>query len=133
MRLTRRLTLAFAGSALVGLAGAASAQDAKTFALVQINQQALFFNQMNAGAQAAADAAGAELLIFNANNDPAADYPAAMVALDAVIVTEAIPLANHLRWSDTEGSVENFYTLAAQSNPNVTLYLQEGWQVCQSV
>ena len=47
--------------------------------------------------------------------------------VDAVIVTEAIPLANHLRWSDTEGSVENFYTLAAQSNPYVTLYLQEGW------
>ena len=76
MRLTRRLTLALAGTALVGLAGAAAAQDAKTFALVQINQQALFFNQMNEGAQAAADAAGAELLIFNANNDPAAQNSA---------------------------------------------------------
>ena len=49
------------------------AQDGKkTFALVQINQQALFFNQMNEGAQDAADAAGAELVIFNANNDSAA-------------------------------------------------------------
>ena len=76
MRLTRRLTLALAGTALAGLAGAAAAQDAKTFALVQINQQALFFNQMNEGAQAAADAAGAELLIFNANNDPAAQNSA---------------------------------------------------------
>lgn len=46
--------------------------DKKTFALVQINQQALFFNQMNEGAQQAADAAGAELVIFNANNDSAA-------------------------------------------------------------
>jgi len=50
--------------------------DKKTFALVQINQQALFFNQMNEGAQEAADAAGAELVIFNANNDPAAQNSA---------------------------------------------------------
>jgi ribose transport system substrate-binding protein len=32
----------------------------------------LFFTQMNEGAQKAADAAGANLVIFNANNDPAA-------------------------------------------------------------
>jgi ribose transport system substrate-binding protein len=44
--------------------------------LVQINQQALFFNQMNEGAQAAADAAGVNLVIFNANNDPAAQNSA---------------------------------------------------------
>lgn len=50
--------------------------DKKTFALVQINQQALFFNQMNEGAQQAADAAGAELVIFNANNDSAAQNSA---------------------------------------------------------
>ncbi|WP_416369035.1 hypothetical protein [Tritonibacter mobilis] len=47
--------------------------------------------------------------------------------VDALIVTEAIPLANHLRWSDTEGAIEKFYSVAAQSNPNVTLYVQEGW------
>ena len=53
------------------------AQDSqKTFALIQINQQALFFNQMNDGAQQAADAAGAELVIFNANNDSAAQNSA---------------------------------------------------------
>src|SRR5690606_28732260 len=40
------------------------------------NQQALFFNQMNEGAQKAADAAGAKLVIFNANNDPAAQNSA---------------------------------------------------------
>jgi ribose transport system substrate-binding protein len=58
-------------------AGPALAQEeGKTFALVQINQQALFFNQMNEGAQAAADAAGVELVIFNANNDPAAQNSA---------------------------------------------------------
>ena len=37
--------------------------------LVQINQQALFFNQMNEGANTAAEAAGVELFIFNANNE----------------------------------------------------------------
>jgi ribose transport system substrate-binding protein len=70
--LTRRMMLAVAASALVAAGGQAVAQDKPTFALIQINQQALFFTQMNEGAQKAADAAGANLVIFNANNDPAA-------------------------------------------------------------
>ncbi|SFO57275.1 ribose transport system substrate-binding protein [Mesorhizobium sp. NFR06] len=49
---------------------------ADTFALVNINQQALFFNQINEGAQKAADAAGAKLIIFNANNVPSAQNDA---------------------------------------------------------
>ncbi|WP_223160894.1 substrate-binding domain-containing protein [Salinicola aestuarinus] len=44
------------------------AQASKTFALVQTNQQALFFNEINRGAEETAKALGAELLIFNANN-----------------------------------------------------------------
>ncbi len=59
----------------VALAGAWSAggtAQAQSLALVQINQQALFFNQLNDGATKAAEAAGAELVIFNANNDPTA-------------------------------------------------------------
>jgi len=43
-----------------------------TIALVQINQQALFFTQMNEGAAKKARELGAKLVIFNANNDPAA-------------------------------------------------------------
>jgi ribose transport system substrate-binding protein len=39
--------------------------------LVQINQQAIFFNQMNEGAQEYADANGVDLTIFNANDDAA--------------------------------------------------------------
>lgn len=39
--------------------------------LVQINQQAIFFNQMNDGAQEAADELGIDLTIFNANDDAA--------------------------------------------------------------
>jgi len=49
---------------------------AETFALVNINQQALFFNQINEGAQKAADAAGVKLVIFNANNVPTAQNDA---------------------------------------------------------
>lgn len=66
------LLLGAAGLALASSANAAAAAEKPTIALVQINQQALFFTQMNAGAQAAADKAGANLVIFNANNDPAA-------------------------------------------------------------
>ena len=55
-----------------------------------INQQALFFNQMNDGAQKAADAGGAELIIYNANNDPAAQNTAienyTQQGVDAIII-----------------------------------------------
>ncbi|WP_119390863.1 ABC transporter substrate-binding protein [Taklimakanibacter lacteus] len=67
----RKIMLSVAGAALALSLGTAQAQE-KTIALVQINQQALFFTQMNEGAQKAADAAGVKLVIFNANNDPAA-------------------------------------------------------------
>ena len=39
-----------------------------TYALVQINQQALFFNLMNKGAQDAAKASGEDLVIFNSKS-----------------------------------------------------------------
>jgi ribose transport system substrate-binding protein len=75
MRLSGMLTSTVAAIATTLILGAASAQ-AETFALVTINQQALFFNQINDGAQKAAKAAGADLVIFNANNVPAAQNDA---------------------------------------------------------
>ncbi|MCF6432115.1 hypothetical protein [Leisingera sp. MMG026] len=51
---------------------------------------------------------------------------------DAVIATEAIPLANHLKWSDTEGAVTQFYQLARAANPDVDFYLQETWHSLDS-
>ena len=73
MTLKRRSFIGTASLLALGLAtGMVQAQDKPTFALIQINQQALFFTQMNAGAQKAADAAGVDLVIFNANNDPVA-------------------------------------------------------------
>ncbi len=50
--------------------------EAGTYAVVTINQQALFFNQIDDGAKKAADASGDKLVIFNANNVPSAQNDA---------------------------------------------------------
>ena len=71
-----RLNAWVSAAALAGAAMLAGAAQAETIALVTINQQALFFNQINEGAQKAADAAGAKLVIFNANNVPSAQNDA---------------------------------------------------------
>lgn len=73
---TRFLRSALAGTFAAALLATPALAADKTFALVQINQQALFFNEMNRGAQEAADAAGVDLVIFNANNDPASQNSA---------------------------------------------------------
>ena len=62
-----------AAGLMTGLSASASAE---TIALVTINQQALFFNQINDGATAAAEEAGVDLVIFNANNVPSAQNDA---------------------------------------------------------
>ncbi|MBN2405223.1 MAG: substrate-binding domain-containing protein [Coriobacteriia bacterium] len=49
----------------------AASEEKLKVGLVQINQQAIFFNQMNEGAQEAADELGVDLTIFNANDDAA--------------------------------------------------------------
>ena len=74
MRLTKILSGCAAAVAMSLVVGSSAWAD--TFALVTINQQALFFNQINEGAQKAADAAGAKLVIFNANNVPSAQNDA---------------------------------------------------------
>ena len=63
--------MAAAMALAVSATGAVAQDEADDLAVVTINLQALFFNQLNDGAQAAADAAGANLQIVNANNDPA--------------------------------------------------------------
>ena len=52
--------------------------------------------------------------------------------VDAVIVTEAIPLANHLKWSNSQEAVTQFYELARAANPDVQFYLQETWHSLNS-
>jgi ribose transport system substrate-binding protein len=68
--LLRRLAVTLLALSMLGTAASASAADKKKIALVQINQEALFFTQMDQGAQAAAKAAGVNLEIYNSNNDP---------------------------------------------------------------
>lgn len=72
IRTTRRAAIAAIGATTLGLPVLRAQAASPTYALVTINQQALFFNQMNDGAKQAAAKAGAKLVIFNANNDPAA-------------------------------------------------------------
>ena len=46
---------------------------------------------------------------------------------DALILTEAIPVSEHVKWSDTAGNVARFAKLAHKANPEVRVYLFEGW------
>jgi len=69
---SRRAVLAASGGlAFAASSGRRAAAAEPTFALVQINQQAIFFNQINDGALEAAKRAGAKLVIFNSNDRPA--------------------------------------------------------------
>jgi ribose transport system substrate-binding protein len=74
IRIARRTM--FEGLAASALAGPFATRTgraaAPTFALVTINEQALFFNQLNDGAKQAAAKAGVNLVIYNPNNDPTA-------------------------------------------------------------
>lgn len=51
---------------------------------------------------------------------------------DAVVITEAIPLANHLQWNDTPGYARRFYDLAVQSRPDAQVFLYETWHSLDS-
>jgi ribose transport system substrate-binding protein len=104
------MAAAVLGAAIAPAAAARQRSGVKppTIALVTINFQALFFQRMNAGAQAAAKAVGAKLVIYNANNSPQAqnsaieDYVAQHVnaiIVDAIDVHGILPAirdaANH--------------------------------------
>ncbi|MGC1506557.1 MAG: hypothetical protein WA782_20765 [Sulfitobacter sp.] len=49
-----------------------------------------------------------------------------------LILTEAVPLANHTRWSETEVYAQAFAGLATAANPNVHIYVQETWHSLKS-
>ncbi|WP_226780963.1 SGNH/GDSL hydrolase family protein [Oceaniglobus trochenteri] len=51
---------------------------------------------------------------------------------DALILTEAIPLANHLQWSDSTGYAARFADLARQGNPEVRVFVLETWHSLNS-
>ena len=76
--------------ALIAAASFTFAQQTPSIGLVTINLQALFFNQINEGAQKAAQELGATLQIVDANNDPARQVQAIETfvtqQVDAIIV-----------------------------------------------
>ena len=51
---------------------------------------------------------------------------------EVVVLTEAIPLANHLAWSDTVGNARRFYDLAVAAEPTARVYLYETWHSLDS-
>lgn len=71
MRITRVLRFAIC-LAIMATASDALAGDKKVVALIQANEQALYFVQLGQGAEAEANRRGLELVVFNANNDTAA-------------------------------------------------------------
>lgn len=102
MTLSRRLLMTAMGAGVaLGMTGLAPAlAKGKTFVLVQINQQALFFNQVNDGATKGAKETGNKLVIYNANNDPAKQNDAIDtyieqkvngIAVDAIDVNGIMP------------------------------------------
>ncbi len=86
-----------------------------TVGLVTINLQALFFNQINEGAQRVADEQGTQLEIFNANNDPVEQNNAienlVTRGVDAIIVLAI----------DTEGIVPAIEAADEQGVPVVAV------------
>lgn len=51
---------------------------------------------------------------------------------NTLILTEAIPLATHLRWSDTAGMARNYYRLAVAADPATRVMIYETWHEMQT-
>lgn len=56
---------------------------------------------------------------------PGGDY-------DVVILTEALPLDNHVEFSDSAGNVRRYFELATTANPRSRVFLQETWHDLRS-
>lgn len=88
--------------------------------------------QMQQPASVAAQIINGAPLRFNLQNSSAA------VGVDArkelakgetrvLILTEAIPLAEHLKWNDTPGAIAAFAEMAKTANPDTRVFLYETW------
>lgn len=93
----------------------AGAGEGLSVGLVTINLQALFFNQINEGAQRVAEEQGVDLQIFNANNDPVEQNNAienfATRGVDAIMVLAI----------DTEGIVPAIQSADQQGIPVIAV------------
>jgi hypothetical protein len=51
---------------------------------------------------------------------------------DIFIATEAVPLLNHLLWSNTYEYADSFYTMAASYRPDIKFFIYETWHCTDS-
>ena len=51
---------------------------------------------------------------------------------DNFVITEAVPLKNHLQWSNTYAYLDSFYRYATIKSPNIRLYIYETWHCINS-
>lgn len=51
---------------------------------------------------------------------------------DVLVMTEGLPLLNHVTWSDTNTYVRNYYDLAVSNNPDARVYVYETWHSLNS-
>jgi hypothetical protein len=51
---------------------------------------------------------------------------------DKFILTEAIALKGHLKWSNTYGYLDSFYNYAAKKSPAIKMYIYETWHCINS-
>lgn len=76
-------------------------------------------------------------LIYNWNHSHTAQGMDARVALptgnwNVLVMTEAVPLQNHLDWSDTHVYAGNFHQLALSGNPTTRTFIYETWHCIHS-
>ena len=88
--------------------------------------------QMRQPATVSAQIINGAPLRFNLQNSATAEGVDARVELakgttDVLILTEAIPLAEHLKWSDTPGAIAAFAELAKAANPDTRVFVYETW------
>lgn len=89
-------------------------------------------NQMRDPSTVAAQIINGAPLRFNLQNGAGAEGVDARAELAkgdtrVLILTEAIPLAEHLKWNDTSGSIAAWAELAKAGNPDVRVFVYETW------
>ena len=52
--------------------------------------------------------------------------------VDTLVLTEALPLANHVEWSDSAGQVAQWAGLAWKANPQTQVFMYETWHDLRS-
>ena len=91
-----------------------------------------FMESRNIDAHADAQVINGASLRYNWDNGASAQGVNARDVLpggdyDTVIVTEAIPLDDQIRWNDTEGYVSRYFNLAQSADADAQVYVYETW------